>query len=335
MPDYRTTTQMLRMVRRLQQTYTGARPINQLADELGVDRRTVVRWVTVLESEWLDEAGAPIVRREHHGGKAYAVLTGARAPLSASIYQYAAAFAATRQLRAGGHTVLSEGADDVLERVEEGLSDGWKEAVPRVLQAFHYVPFAPKDHEASEDVLDQLVLALIHRHPVEVDYTNAAGAVSRQRLEPWSMVMYRDGFYLLANPPFRRKLLLYAVERMARASVDRRETFEVPRSFDPASAFGEHLGLWRTEAEAERVRVAFAPALQAHVRARRWPGLQALTVLDDGRVCLELRVPVTPEIKSWVLSWGAAAEVLEPEGLREMVVEELEAAARRYAPRRS
>ncbi len=330
MPDYRTTTQMLRMVRLLQETYSGARPVNQLADELGVDRRTVVRWLMVLEEEWVDEQGAPIVRREHRSGRAWAVLTGARAPLSASIYQYAAAFAATQQLRAAGDTVLAEGAGDILDRVEQGLSESWRDAVPRVLQSFHYVPFAPKDHSASEDVLDGLVHALIRRHPVEVDYTNAAGATSRQRIEPWSLVMYRDGFYLLAMPPWGRKLLLYAVERMGRVEVDVRATFEVPSSFDPASAFGERLGLWRSDAEAETVRVAFAPSVGPHLRSRRWPGLRSLAPMEDGRVCLEMQVPVTPEITSWVLSWGAAAEVLEPASLRAMVAEELAVGLRAY-----
>ena len=45
--------------------------------------------------------------------------------------------------------------------------------------------------------------------------------------------------------------------------------------------------------------------------------------LDDGRVVLRLRAGGFYEIKSWVLSFGAAAEVLEPEELREAVREEM------------
>ena len=51
MPDYRTTTNMLMMVRRLEQTHAGALLVNQIADELGVHRRTVVRWLKALEAE--------------------------------------------------------------------------------------------------------------------------------------------------------------------------------------------------------------------------------------------------------------------------------------------
>jgi hypothetical protein len=45
---------------------------------------------------------------------------------------------------------------------------------------------------------------------------------------------------------------------------------------------------------------------------------------------LELEIPVTPEVLTWVLTWGAEAEVLEPAGFREGVAAVLRGAAGRY-----
>jgi proteasome accessory factor B len=205
-----------------------------------------------------------------------------------------------------------------------------REQLPRVLQSFHYVPFAAKDHRISEDTLDVLVRALIRRHPVEVDYTNAVGNTSHQRLQPWSMVMYRDGFYLLARHSGHTALRLYAVERMGKVSMDIRVSFEVPKDFNPETEFGRNLGLWRTQSSAERVVIAFDPTVAPIVSGRRWPGFQSLEVAADERFHLVLEVPVTPEIKTWVLGWGAAAEVLEPPELREIVAAEIAVAASRY-----
>jgi predicted DNA-binding transcriptional regulator YafY len=322
---------MLAMVRRLEQAHSGALPVNAIAQELDVNRRTVVRWLLALEREWLNDDGEPIVCREHRSGEAWAVLTGATTVLSANIFQYAAALAATRHLEVGGGSLLSESAADVLNRVEEGMSPTLREYLPRVLQSFHYVPFAAKDHRISEDTLDVLVRALIRRHPVEVDYTNAAGNTSHQRLQPWSMVMYRDGFYLLARHPGHTALRLYAVERMGQVSLDRSVTFDVPKDFNPETEFGRNLGLWRTQSAAERVVIAFDSTVAPIVSARRWPGFQSLEEAPDGRVHLVLEVPVTPEIKTWVLGWGAVAEVLEPPQLREIVAAEIAVAASRYA----
>ena len=331
MPDYRTTANMLAMVRRLEQTHAGALPVNTLAEELDVNRRTIVRWLIALEREWLNDDGTPIVKREHRSGDAWAVMTGATTVLSANIFQYAAALAATRHLEVGGGSLLSESAGDVLDRVEASMPKSLREHLPRVLQCFHYVPFAAKDQRTSEDNLDVLVRAMIRRHPVEVSYTNAAGNTSQQRLEPWSMVMYRDGFYILAKYGGQDRLRLYAVERIGDATLDRHTSFEVPQDFNPETEFGKNLGLWRTQASSKRVVVAFDAVVAPIVQARKWPGYVSFTEASDGRFLLVLEVPITPEIKTWVLGWGAVAEVLEPAELREIVAAEIAVAARRYA----
>jgi len=41
-------------------------------------------------------------------------------------------------------------------------------------------------------------------------------------------------------------------------------------------------------------------------------------------------VAVTDEIKSWIMNWGAKAEVLEPEYLREEIQSEVEEMQKRY-----
>jgi len=130
MPDYRTTTNMLMMVRRLEQTHAGALPVNQIADELGVHRRTVVRWLKALEAEWVDDDGNPILRRDHRAGEAWAVLTGATTVLSANLFHYAATAAATKHLEVGGGSFLAESAEDVLDRVEAGLPEKQQDYVP-------------------------------------------------------------------------------------------------------------------------------------------------------------------------------------------------------------
>ena len=72
--------------------------------------------------------------------------------------------------------------------------------------------------------------------------------------------------------------------------------------------------------------VRFAADQAPYVRERIWHPSQQLEELPDGRVVLRLRAGGFFEIRSWVLGFGAAAEVLEPEELREAVREEMRAA---------
>jgi predicted DNA-binding transcriptional regulator YafY len=56
-----------------------------------------------------------------------------------------------------------------------------------------------------------------------------------------------------------------------------------------------------------------------------------MTELDDGGVELAVTVAGIVEIQPWILSWGGAAEVLEPPELRAAVAASLARAATRYS----
>ena len=64
------------------------------------------------------------------------------------------------------------------------------------------------------------------------------------------------------------------------------------------------------------VVVRFTEGQAPYIRERIWHPSQDLEELEDGRVVLRLRAGGFYEIKSWALSFGAAAEVREPEELR-------------------
>jgi predicted DNA-binding transcriptional regulator YafY len=66
-----------------------------------------------------------------------------------------------------------------------------------------------------------------------------------------------------------------------------------------------------------------------YVRERLWHPSQTFEDHPDGSLTLTLRVADTIEVKRWILGWGAAAEVLEPESLRRAIAAE----ARKIADR--
>jgi len=63
---------------------------------------------------------------------------------------------------------------------------------------------------------------------------------------------------------------------------------------------------------------------------RKYHPTQRIELLDDGRTKLTISVPINDEVKYWVLSFGANAEVVSPPALREALAEELRRAAGMY-----
>ncbi|MDP2646600.1 MAG: WYL domain-containing protein [Desulfobacterales bacterium] len=64
-----------------------------------------------------------------------------------------------------------------------------------------------------------------------------------------------------------------------------------------------------------------------------WQEGQIINEQDDGSIIFEPEVAGTDEIKFWVMNWGAKAEVMEPEILRDEIRAEAEAMLKKYSPR--
>ena len=83
-----------------------------------------------------------------------------------------------------------------------------------------------------------------------------------------------------------------------------------------------------------RLLVEFEPRAAAAVRARKVHPSQKVALAPDGRVRVSLTLPETPEVlarlRAWVLGFGAAAHVLEPQELAAELSLELRRAASRY-----
>lgn len=335
-PTYEATAQVIRMLQLLERSHGRALPLNRVARELGVHRRTVVRWVKALEATVDNELGEPLLRRSHRAGEAWVTLPASGPPLGGTIFQYAAVRLAMGALRGDAGSLLADSAQGVVQRLEE--AGGWRlaPALRRVDTAFHYLPFGPKDHRDREDVLDAVVQGLLRQQRLAIRYAIPGREAAPLRVDPLTLVLYRDGFYLLGRRRWRGgpALRTYALSRVEAAEVLRDQRFELPEGYDPKAVFADGLGIFEGWGPPERVRLAFAPTAAVVARERRWPGLVGWSS-EGERDVLELELPVTPEVVSWALSWGAELEVLVPDALRSQVRRQLQAALAAYGARAS
>ena len=339
-PPYEVALKVAALLRALEQSPGAGARVNDLAETLEVSRRTVIRYANALEYGALFLKGkrpveVPAVRRDWDKttGATWLFLEHRERTLPANIFRFAAVHAALETLAAGGGSLLSEMTADVLDEVEGALPPTHADLVARARTAFHYVPFGPKRYRDDVDLIEDLVGAVLYRRPVELYYRDRHGRGFHTRTEPFTIVLYRDGLYVLGRvqEPGRGPLWrLYAVDRVDGLAVDREQTFDVPTDFDPAKHLKDGLGLWPNEAPAQAVELAFSPEVAIDIRERTWPGEYTLEERDDGWTVLRITVRVTPEVIAWILSWGRSIEVLTPDSLRRDVVSHLRDAAVRY-----
>ena len=108
------------------------------------------------------------------------------------------------------------------------------------------------------------------------------------------------------------------------------QRFEHPADFDFEHYTASSFGVIAEPATAVRIR--FDKRWAAYVEEHTWHASQKLETLPDGQVELRMEVGGTAELRTWILSFGSGAEVLEPAALRDEVVSELRDSLARYAP---
>lgn len=292
-----------------------------LADQIGVSKRTVYRDLDAMQLD----AGLPIWGDNGRFG----LESGAfLPPLALTLDEATTFFLAAR--------VLAKASD---ERDTELISAWVKlaEILPPVL-AEHLRETAdayastPRNERFTR-VLRVLTEAWAERRVVEIEYgpgvyDTAKGARST-RVHPYAIEpsALTRALYLIGFDEERGARRTFKVERILQASI-------TPESFAGSSAAiaRELLSAWDviSDEPAVRIVIRFSPEVAQRVSETTWHPTQEMVRAADGSLTWSARVSGLREVRSWILGWGAEAQVLEPSALRDSIGEELARAATRY-----
>ena len=244
-------------------------------------------------------------------------------PLNFSPMELAAMIFAERTGMGLVGTPFGEHLQSAIRRLTQAMPEETREFLERATKA--YVPHlrGHKSYEKAREVFDNLHEAIQERRVCRVSYRSPGAEARQYNIEPLHFLPFRGGLYVISRMPYHDQLITQAVERFERVEVTEEE-FEPPDHLSVDERLSDAFGI--SSEEPMDVVVRFTEDQAPYIRERIWHPSQKLEELDDGRVVLRLRAGGFYEIKSWVLSFGAAAEVLEPEELREAVREEMRAA---------
>jgi predicted DNA-binding transcriptional regulator YafY len=176
------------------------------------------------------------------------------------------------------------------------------------------------------ETLRLLQQALQERRTLEAEYHSfGRDAVSRRRLDPLYLWYQQGGIYLAAYCHTRRQVLTFALERFHHVRITE-DGFAPPPDFNLHRYLEGSFGLFR--GDPVRIRLRFSRAVARYIAERNWHPSQALSLLLTGELEMALKVPLSPELRRWVLGYGKDVEVLEPKSLREDIRREWLAALR-------
>lgn len=288
-------------------------PIRSLMDELGCSRATLYRDIAFLR----DALGAPI-GSEGDGAAAirYEVADGERFELPGlwlSSDELHALLAAHQLFESTGSGVLSSALAPLKGRIDALLSQqagGKRWPVERVRV------ISSGSRRIDEHAFKIAATAVLDRRQLGFEYlARSTNERTQRRVSPQRMTHYRDNWYIDAWDHDREGLRSFAVDRIAAARV-----LDEPARDLPDAELNQHLassyGIFSGAPKAWAT-IHFSPKAARWVADEHWHSKQEGRFLPDGRY--ELKVPYSHarELLMDVLRYGADAEIVEPQALRQ------------------
>jgi predicted DNA-binding transcriptional regulator YafY len=299
--------------------------LDALASELGCVRRTVYR-----DLDALMLAGFPVVSEKRDGRVLYRFLDTFRlgdVPFTPD--EILALAFGEDLLRTLEGTVFHDSIHSALAKIRAGLGPELSEYLARLGESFRVLPGPHKSYAKVRETIQLLNQAVLERRTLRIRYrTGSTGALSTRELDPYRVWYRSGGLYVVGFDHKSKEIRTFAVDRIRAADPTPRR-FTVDPAFDFDATIGASFGV--IAEPATRVRIVFERRWASYVEEHVWHASQKLEPLPEGRVLLTMEVGGTAELRTWILSFGSGAEVLEPAKLRDEVVAELRGALERYA----
>jgi predicted DNA-binding transcriptional regulator YafY len=288
--------------------------IDELAEETGVNRRTIHRDLAAIH-----EAGYPLVSEWQEGKKAYRFLTRFKdiPPINFTLQELMTLYFLRSSLDTLIGTPFHDDLETIFRKVNSVLPPRYAAHLERIARVSLPLLQGSRDYGRVSVPLGILREALLYQYRVNITYdTKGQGAPSDYVVDPYTLIFYKGGLYLMGYAHNRQALRTFAVERIGRVEMER-ERFEMPEEFKPEEQLRSAFGI--VDEESMQVMVRFSPAIAHTIRGRLWHPSQSVSEDTDGSVVLSFTAGGRMEIISWLLSYGKHAKVLEPPGLRDEV----------------
>lgn len=303
---------------------TGGLDIYEIAERFEVAERTAIRLLRALENSgerlYFDLEGTRRIWRLTPSGREHAI------PMTVS--QIISLYLARELIHVFRGTQLHQDLDEVFEKLGRQLARkdfGRAGNLERKLRCVGDVPFSYEDN--AEEIND-IITALVREERVDLTYRSEGKRARTFRLDPLSLVTYRQALYLVGFNHEKNEIRTYGFDRIKRVTWRKGDRYEYPRDYDPDKLHHGAFGL-RMGGEVVRVRLWFSERVARFARRRKWHPTQKVKSSEDG-IEMTFDVVPTPELRAFILGWGRDARVLEPEHLRQEISSELAAAAKGY-----
>ncbi len=276
----------------------------ELAEKFGVSVRTILR-----DIEAINLAGIPVVTYQGaYGG--IGIAEGYRLDRSVLTSDDMAAIISALKGMAG--TIPDSRHDILVEKFRNSLSSAQADILDSKINRL-IIDLSPwGNHELLKERVTAIRNAIEECREISLIYTDANGTQTQRTVEPYSLLLKGQKWYLYAWCLLREDFRLFKLSRIRGMEV-------LTTVFHPREMALEQQ-LWETNwpGPYNLVEVELLFEVEMANLLDEWP-VAAVAIQDDGRFLVKSVLPEDNRLYGFLLSFGTGVEVISPPHLRSIL----------------
>ncbi len=284
-----------------------------LAEHFRVSRRTIFR-----DLRALSESGVPLTYADQGG---YEILDGYQLPpLMLSARQAATLLVGSEFMKLQSDASLRKEADEVALKIRSVLPKQIRDYIDQLNERTVLDPYWLHERQVVDNDegywYDLSEAVAQHRSVIMQYYVQSRDELTKRKVDPLGLVYYTDHWNLIAYDHLRDDIRNFLLDNI-------RSMFVLTERFTPPEGFDLEEHLKERGENPKNVRIVVRFALTIYRRAR--PNIPAEIEEErqhDNAVDVTFYFENLGYVARWLLRFGAKAQVLEPDELRDLVREE-------------
>jgi proteasome accessory factor B len=283
-----------------------------LSKDLEVSVRSISRDIDFMR----DRMSLPISYDEVRHGFYYSEEVAAFPSLTISEGELFALAVAEKALQQYRGTSFERPLMSALKKVSESLPDSISLNLDDWNDSISFKTSAETILDLS--TFDKLAQATSRREQLELEYRKPGEKAAEKRIvDPYHLANVNGEWFLFAYDHMRKAIRTFVPARIVSVK-NTGQKFEKNSKFsiraELGNSFGVHSGTGKY-----KVTLRFNERVADYIREKKWHPSQTLRELKNGELELQMTLSSLVEVGRWVLQWGGAARVLEPEELVDQV----------------
>jgi predicted DNA-binding transcriptional regulator YafY len=307
--------------------HSGGATLKDLEEEFGVSYRTIQRDIEALGAIF------PVVDEQGSDGQKIWKLMDTykdRIHVPFTLSEMVSLYLALDYLGNYPYSPYYRCIRDLCQKISseiQGDHTGSFSEISRLFYSHHKPVQLPKK---MEELFDQVTTAVIEHRTLVMNYlSRTEGKPKKYTIDPYLIMPHEGKFFLHAYVHEYQEERTFAMDNRMKHIELSGAIFLPPDAKKLQARIDTAFGI--INEDPVEVKIRFAAAVEKRLRSQQVHGSQKLEKLPNGDILLTLNAGGKAEIIWWVLSYGALAEILEPEDMRREITQTLKNSLANYS----